>query len=170
MFSCKIQETKIIKICFITAKRWQKLYFFTVCGIYFFIALLLYIFIETDADIGAILLEEAQQFLLHIGCDEDGTALRLAIGAFADIGRKVPEMRRIGRRYRAEHAAESACHAYDLLLKTIGAALLAAYYLVRVQNAERFLRLAQLLITLKTGTKVMYRACILETYRIYGMD
>ena len=170
MFSCKIQKTKVIKICFITAKRWQKLYFFTAFGNYFFIALLLYIFIETDTDIGAILLEEAQQFLLHIGCDEDGATLCLAIGAFADIGRKVPEMRRIGRRYRAEHAAESACHAYDLLLTTIGAALLDAGYMVRVQNAEHLLRLTQLLITLKASTKVMYRACILETYRINGMD
>ncbi len=79
-------------------------------------------------------------------------------------------MRRIGRRYRTEHAAESACHAYNLLLKTIGAALLAAGYTVRVQNTEHLLRLTQLLITLKTSTKVMYRARLLETYRINGLD
>ena len=48
--------------------------------------------------------------------------------------------------------------------------LLAAGYMVRVQNAEHLLRLTQLLITLKTSTKVMYRARLLETYRINGMD
>ena len=54
--------------------------------------------------------------------------------------------------------------------QTTSAALLVAGYTVRVQNTEHLLRLTQLLITLKTSTKVMYRACLLETYRINGMD
>ena len=43
--------------------------------IWFHVSILLHIFVEADAGVCAILLEQSEEALLHLGFDEDGTSL-----------------------------------------------------------------------------------------------
>lgn len=71
------------------------------------ISILFHIFVEADAGVCAILLEQNEELLLHFGVDEYGSSFGTAVSGFTAVWSAVPEVRGVARRDGGEHTLES---------------------------------------------------------------
>lgn len=131
---------------------------------------MLLISVKSDADVGTIFLEQLEQLLLHVRGDGDGATLSAAVSGLAIIGGALPELIGIARWDGVKHALESPCQAEGLLGEAMLAALFAALQEAGIEDGEGLLLGYQLMVALIAGAKLVYWACLVVAYGVYGTE